>query len=151
MSKRVEILGESLVRIFNKMIENQKIRRKYGLDELLYPAEIHTIMMIGERKNSGVSGLARKAGITKGAVSQMVNRLENKGLIKKYRHPDNSKRVILDLTNKGKVAFFSHKRLHEETDRKLYAYLNMLKEKEITVLEEFLRLLEQGIEKRGET
>ena len=97
-------MGETFVRVLNKTIENQKRPRKYGLEELLYQSEIHTIMLIGKNKGLGVTELAAKAGITKGAISQMVNKLETKGLIKKYTNPENNAKVVVELTNKGKVA-----------------------------------------------
>ena len=151
MNDRKRQFAEILLRVLNKFLENQKRPRRYGLDELLYPAEIHMVMLIGENRGAGVTELATKAGITKGAVSQMANRLANKGLIKKSTDPENNSRVILELTNKGKVAFYSHERFHEETDREFFAYLDGLTPKKMATLERFLGLLEKGIDKRSET
>lgn len=139
------------MRVLNKIIENQKRPRKYGLEELLYQSEIHTIMLIGKNKGLGVTELAAKAGITKGAISQMVNKLETKGLIKKYTNPENNAKVVVELTNKGKVAFFSHERFHEEIDSELYSFLDSLSLNKLAVLEDFFELLEKGIDKRSET
>jgi len=151
MIERKKKFAETLVRILNKYVENQKRPRKYGLDEMLYPAEIHMIMLIGNNKSSGVMALAKKAGITKGAVSQMVKRLENKGLIKKSVHPNNAKMIVLNLTNKGNVAYYYHKRLHEKMDKALYEFMDGLTSPKIKVLEDFFALFEEGIDKRSET
>lgn len=148
---RKQKLGETLVRVINKIVENQKKPRRYGLEELLYPSEIHTIMLIGKNRGSGVTDLAARAGITKGAISQMVNKLETKGLIKKYANPDNNAKVVLELTNKGKVAFYSHERLHEAMDQELYSFLDSLSKERMTILEDFFELLERGTDKRSET
>ncbi|MCP4584138.1 MAG: MarR family transcriptional regulator [candidate division Zixibacteria bacterium] len=151
MIKRIEKIAGSFVRVLNRMIENHKVPRKYGLDELIYPSEIHTIMIIGGKQGLGVADLAGRLGITKGAVSQMVNRLVDKGFINKSQDPDNGKRVILELTNKGKIAYYSHEKMHEETDKELIKYLKSLKAKELSVIEKFFEHAEQGIEKRNET
>ena len=151
MKERVANIGEILVRAVNKMIDNEKKPRQYGLKQLLYPSEIHMLMMIGQNPEAGVTGLAEKAGITKGAVSQTVKKLENKGLIKKQTDPADSKRIVLELTNKGRVAYYAHEQYHEETDRDLFRYLNSLSDKKLKVIEEFFLLLERGIDKRSET
>jgi DNA-binding MarR family transcriptional regulator len=151
MKRRVTKIAEILVRVVNKMNDNEKKPRIYGLRQPLYPSEIHMLMMIGQNPDAGVTGLAEKAGITKGAVSQTVKRLENKGLIKKQTDPADSKRIVLELTNKGRVAYYAHEQYHEETDRDLFKYLNSLSDKKLKVIEEFFLLLERGIDKRSET
>ena len=151
MIDRKQRVSETLVRVLNKYVENQKKPRKYGLEELLYPAEMHMIMLIGNNRESGVMELARKAGITKGAVSQMVKRLENKELITKSADPDNSKRVVLELTSKGKVAYYYHRKLHEDMDGELFTFLDGLNQTKLKALEDFFMLFERGIDKRSET
>jgi DNA-binding MarR family transcriptional regulator len=151
MIDRKQRVSETLVRVLNKYVENQKKPRKYGLEERLYPAEIHMIMLIGDNKGSGVMDLSEKAGITKGAVSQMLKRLENKDLIEKGGDPDNSKKIVLKLTNRGNVAYYYHKKLHEEMDGELYAFLDSLSQMKLKALEDFFMLFEKGIDKRSET
>ena len=114
MKDRIEILSETLLRILNKLLENQKRPRYYGLKELLYPAEMHLISLIGDNPGLGVTELAHKGGVTKGAISQIAQKLVKKRLITKMSDPDNGTRVLFELTNKGKVAFYSHERMHEE-------------------------------------
>jgi DNA-binding MarR family transcriptional regulator len=144
-------LGGALLRILNKFVENQKKPRRYGLEELLYPAEVHLIMLIGHNPGVGVTELATEAGVTKGAISQIAQRLVKKGLITKKQNPEIGTRVIFELTNKGKVAYYSHQRMHDEIDRELFAFIDGLRPAHFTVLERFLNLVEQGIDKRSET
>jgi DNA-binding MarR family transcriptional regulator len=151
MDAKISRLAETLVRILNKYVENQKRPRRYGLEELLYPAEIHMIMLIGNNPNTGVTELAKKAGITKGAVSQIAKKLGIKGLIKKKKHPDNARMAILELANKGKVAYYYHEKLHDDIDKELYTYLAGLSPAKLKALESFFVLFEKGIDKRSET
>ena len=143
MNDKVEILTEAFIRVMNKVMDNQKRPRKYGSDELLYPSEIHTIMMIGNNEGIHVSELARIAGVTKGAVSQIVGKLAKKGLARKLEDPGNASKILLELTNKGKVAFYSHERMHEEMDAPLFEYLRKLTDKEMQVMLDILSKLEK--------
>jgi DNA-binding MarR family transcriptional regulator len=149
-SRRAE-LGAILLRIFNKFLENQKLARHYGLEERLYPAEMHLLALIGSRPGAGVTELAELGGVTKGAISQIAQKLVKKRLITKDRDPDNGTRVIFQLTNKGKVAFYSHARMHDEVDRELFDYVEQLKPTQFRTIQRFLTLVEDGIDKRSET
>jgi DNA-binding MarR family transcriptional regulator len=148
--RKAELSG-ALLRILNKFVENQKKPRRYGLEELLYPAEVHLVTLIGNNPGVGVTELALKGGVTKGAISQMAQKLVNKGVITKEQDPTIGTRVIFKLTNKGKVAFYSHQRMHEDIDRELFAFVDSLRPAQFRVLEQFLDLIEQGIDKRSET
>ena len=151
MTDRKAMIGEALARVLGKASAIQRKPRRYGLQEKLYPAEVHMVMLIGQYPKFGVTELAAKAGTTKGAVSQMIQRLVNKGLIRKSASSASGRRVVLELTNRGKVAYYSHERLHEEGDKGLISYLKKLNQDQVKVLEQFLMLVEQGIDKRSET
>jgi DNA-binding MarR family transcriptional regulator len=151
MNDRLVKVGDSLLRIFNKFLENQRQPRYYGVEEPLYPAEVHLVMLIGHTPNASITELAEAGGVTKGAVSQMVKRLENKGLITRKQGTEDAKRVALELTSKGKIAFYSHERIHEEADAELLNFLKSLGPKQLQTVERFLNLLEKGIDKRNAT
>jgi DNA-binding MarR family transcriptional regulator len=151
MPDAIAAIAERLLKVLNKFLANQKRPRRYGLPELLYPAEVHLIMLIGKYPGNGVTELASKSGVTKGAVSQMVQRLEQKRLITKSTDPRNRTRIVLELTNKGRVAYYSHERLHEDADRDLFDFLGGLHSAQLNLLERFLELVERGIDKRSET
>jgi DNA-binding MarR family transcriptional regulator len=145
MNRRAHKLAEAFLRIVHKMIENQKKPRQYGIDDLLYPSEIHTIMMIGSHRDAHVSELARFLGVTRGAVSQMVAKLEDKGLIAKRTDLQNAKKVLLSLTTKGKVAYYAHEQYHEEADAPLIDYMANLTEEQYTFAVEFLGKMEEMV------
>ncbi|MDH3891689.1 MAG: MarR family transcriptional regulator [candidate division Zixibacteria bacterium] len=144
-------IAEQLLRVLNKYVENQKKPRRYGLRRLLFPAEVHTIVLIGRYPEAGVTELAERAGVTKGAISQMLQQLEDKKLIRKSKHPESGSRVLLELTNKGKIAYYSHEQMHEDLDRELFDFLDGLTASKLKLLGSFLSHLESGIDKRSET
>jgi DNA-binding MarR family transcriptional regulator len=151
MNDRRSEIGDLLLRVLNKFLANQRQPRHYGLEELLYPAEVHLIMLIGKHPQAGVTELAAVAGVTKGAVSQMAQRLEQKGLTIRIPDPEIATKVQFELTNKGRIAFYSHERLHEEADQELLEFVDRLKPGQLKTLKSFLSLVERGIDKKSET
>jgi DNA-binding MarR family transcriptional regulator len=116
--------------------------RKYGTDIMLTGVEIHLIELIGDNDNPSVTGLARRFGVTKGAVSQRLKKLEQKGLIIKNVDPSNTSRVMVSLTSKGYVAFYAHQHWHETMDGGFKAYVQNLDPEKIAIIDEFLTQVE---------
>jgi len=117
MKTKTKILNdmiEKTIRLFNKYNSLEKELYNFDIDELLTPAEIHTIDCIGRNSEINVTNLAAKLGITKGAVSQMVNKLKKRDLVIKLKDSDNDKEVILLLSKKGKIAFNGHIKFHAD-------------------------------------
>ncbi len=143
MDERIVRLGQTLVRVLNKCVENEKKPRYFGVPELLHGSEIHMVMHIGDNPGMHVSELARIAGVTRGAVSQLVSKLEKKGLVTKKGDPENSLKTVPVLTNKGKVAYYAHARRHEKMDEGLFEFVNRLTDDEFALIENFLHHLDK--------
>jgi len=104
--------AETFNRIINKFTSIEKKPRDFGTGDLLYPSEIHNIEIIGRNPGINITNLAKALGVTKGAVSQIVNKLERKNLVEKFRDSGNEKEVMLKLQKKGKIAFNGHENFH---------------------------------------
>ena len=87
----------------------------FGTGVLMHTKEIHTIQAIGRHSGINVTRLAKQTEVTKGAVSQIINKLVRKGLVRKTRTPCNEKEVILELTNLGWIGFHNHEKFHLDT------------------------------------
>jgi DNA-binding MarR family transcriptional regulator len=61
-------------------------------------------------------GLADMLGVTKGAVSHIIMKLEHKGMVIKDTDPRNLSRLMLRLTSKGERAYLHHEKLHQKYD-----------------------------------
>jgi DNA-binding MarR family transcriptional regulator len=83
------------IRITKKFNELEKISIDMGKGEKLYPAELHVLDAIGNNYGNSVTELSKKFGITKGAVSQVVNKLFEKGYLKKERKPGYAKNYVI--------------------------------------------------------
>ena len=126
----------------------EKKPQKFGTDEDLYSSEIHLIETIGENNNFSVTDIAKQLGVTKGAVSQTLKKLEMKGLAVKYADPQNSSRAIVELTSKGKMAFYAHEHWHEQTDGGFRKYMNSLAQEQMDLIYEVLSNVEKFLKVR---
>jgi DNA-binding MarR family transcriptional regulator len=122
--------------------------RKFGTEDELSGSEIHLIEAVGMNEGLSVTDLARRLGITKGAVSQTLKRLEAKELVAKETDPANTSRITVSLSTKGKVAYYSHLQWHEAMDGGFRDYFVHLPEDKVRFMDEFLSLLEQFLKKR---
>lgn len=93
--------------------ENQK--RIYGTGLPLSKAEIHTIAAVGDNPGINITALAGILGITKGAASQMIYKLADKGSVNKQLSPESDTEVALYLTDRGLLDYEAHRRYHAET------------------------------------
>lgn len=140
-------LSYTLLRVVWKLIEVDRKTRCYGTDEQLFEAEIHMIKSIKENEGIHVTGLAELLGVTKGAVSQIIMKLQKKGMIVKDTDPRNLSRLVLKLTPKGETAYINHEKLHQEFDGLVNNALEGASTENVAFLKEFLNLLERSIDK----
>ncbi|MBN2814758.1 MAG: MarR family transcriptional regulator [Bacteroidales bacterium] len=98
----------SLIDLFNRILHLYSVIDKkpkdFGTGDLLYVSEIHAVYLIGSNPEINMTRLAELAGVTRGAVSQMVKRLVSKRYVAKFKMINN-KEVNLRLTDKGYIIF----------------------------------------------
>lgn len=141
MTKDEEKLYTSILRAFSRYKVMDSKPRDYGTGYLLYSSEIHAIDMIGRSPDCNITGLSEKLGVTKGAVSQTVNKLVKKGLVEKYRDTGNDKEVYVRLTGKGEQAQQGFEDFHNTRNFTLKSYVGNLNEEEMNMLITFFHLL----------
>ncbi|MBN1635996.1 MAG: winged helix-turn-helix transcriptional regulator [Deltaproteobacteria bacterium] len=141
------ILGK-FARVVKMWQQLEKQPRRFGLDEDLHSSEIHLVEVIGSNDAVGVTDLAKLLGVTKGAVSQTLGKLVKKELVHKYTDPENSSKVVAELTSRGKIAYYAHEHWHQTMDGGFKEYFTNLPEDKIRFLDEFLSLIEAFLEKR---
>jgi DNA-binding MarR family transcriptional regulator len=125
-----EKILDSLIQVVHKatFIDNQPVN--LGIGSSLSAAEIHLIDMAGRFSGETISGLASRLGVTKGAVSQMVNKLEEKGYLIKIHGEGNKKNVFIELTKNGKMAYDWHDSLHKHMNQMVLTRLSQLNQEE---------------------
>ena len=139
VDKKIDSLIGNGIRLLNKAYALEKKPVDIGNGVLLYPSEFHLIEAIGKNPEKNMTSIASRLGVTKGAISQMVKKLEKKGLVKKAHIPGNRKDITLELTDLGEEAFEWHKSLHESMETAIRKELEQMSDAEI---ETFLRIYE---------
>jgi DNA-binding MarR family transcriptional regulator len=90
------------VEAFVDKILNLEKRQFYEVDgQKLYPSEIHLLLLIDAQSRLNATGLAERLGLSKGAISQTLTRLEKKGVLIKSRDPASKNELILEFTTAG--------------------------------------------------
>ena len=109
-------ISHALLGIVTCFQEIERQCSKFGTDVDIHMAEIHTIMAIQNNPGIHVGGLAECLGVTKGSVSELLRRLERKGLAYKEKDPLKMTRLNVFLTDKGKAANIRHMSFHSQLD-----------------------------------
>ena len=105
MPEKIESL---LVDLFTRFDDIEKHDMDYGLDVPIHYAEIHAISAIFDNNGIHASGLAELLGINKSSASELIGKLEKKGLVIKDISDHNQSKLALRLTAKGKIAHEHH-------------------------------------------
>lgn len=139
---------QSIMELSRRLDQSPK---RFGTDELLTHSEIHLIEIIGDLGDQCVTDIAKRLGITKGAVSQNLKKLEKKGYSYKKQDPENLSRAIVQLTAKGLTAYWAHKHWHQTMDGGFSEYISGLEGRELEIIVEFLERVEAFLERRIES
>lgn len=100
-ARREKILLRQLVRLFRLMNDETVARmqaRGFGGMQPSYPRLLGNLDTEGTR----ISGLARRMGITRQAVAQLVKEIEAAGFVERRADPEDGRGVIVAFTPKGR-------------------------------------------------
>ena len=86
-----------------------KTARDYGTGETINMVEVHILTVIEENPGITVTNVALEWNRTKGAVSQIIAKLEKRGLVMRKKETGNAKNVHLYVTDKGEHLSKAHK------------------------------------------
>lgn len=113
-------------------------------------AEMQLIRLIGRQEGISVGAAAKELGITKGAVSQTLSRLERKGIVIKEIDTDNASRLQLHLSQKGLQIHEAHERYHSELDALEQRILAEGSEESRKFLEHYLSVISEKMNQEHE-
>lgn len=68
----------------------------------LYPSEIHLLFFIHDGQDTNLTKIAKHIGLTKGAISQTLSRLQKKGVIVKEPNSNRKNEIHVTFTQRGK-------------------------------------------------
>lgn len=106
----IETLSNQLIELYDKISSWEHSVVK---DSGLSPAQMHTIEVIGHKKNLRMKELAEKLGVTTGTLTIGVDNLEKLDLVTRKPHDTDRRSYYVLLTEKGEKMFEEHHRFHE--------------------------------------
>ncbi|HBU37484.1 MAG TPA: hypothetical protein DEB70_06725 [Planctomycetaceae bacterium] len=86
--KHKDIVSQIFTFIDRVLFIEKKTKVKFE-NVTLYPSEIHLILFLYREQDTNVTRIAERLGVTKGAISQTLSRLESKGVLHKVKDPNN--------------------------------------------------------------
>lgn len=139
-------LLSKIMSVTKKFNELDKISIDLGNGERLYPSELHVLNALGKGYANSVTEISHQFGITKGAVSQVVNKLFDKGLLSKKKSKGFGNEIRLSLTDKGLEAFNIQDDLHKRIEKDFFQHLGSLEQDKIDSFFELLDIVEELID-----
>jgi len=134
------------IRITKKFSELEKFSMDIGDDERLYPSELHILDAIGNNYGNNVTDISKKFQITKGAVSQVVNKLFEKGYLKKERKKGYSNEITLSPSEKGWKAFKLLDEMHRKMEDEFFKHLGSVESEKVDNFMEIMTRIEEFID-----
>ena len=96
-------------------LHNEKLHVDYGTGEKFTSSIVHMLSYIVNNPGISVTRLARETGKTKGAISQTVRQLLDKGLLRKEDNPSNDRSIMLYATDEG-MNLHNHHKAYDTVD-----------------------------------
>lgn len=102
-------INHAIVEFFEKLSswEHDVVREK----GMTLP-QMHTLEVLGIRGSMRMKELAEAMGITTGTLTVLVDRLEDKGCVRRVPHDTDRRSINVELTGEGRALFEEHDRLH---------------------------------------
>lgn len=150
LSDSIQTLTQRLMRIINKHSRIEKLPIQFGEHFDLTAKEVHCIQAVGLKQRCNIKQLGERLGVTKSAASQMIGKLEKKGVVTKEKAPDSYKELEITLTDSGWKAFEAHKKFHERHFVTLKERLGDFSDPQIATAGAILSVVESVVDERIE-
>lgn len=141
---------ELFFRVVNKYNALEKLPVKHGSKHDLYHSERHMLDRLGDHPDLNMSELAALAGVTKGAISQTVKKLEGKGLVRRYKKGSSDKEIFVELTESGQGVYRQRQQHNAETLAPLTRELASYTENDLAAVRKFFRWLDRFMDESRE-
>lgn len=109
-----DVLNSLLVDLFNDILKIEGSVLKAGEFSDLSVTEMHIIEAIGCDREMTMTEVARDLEITVGTLTTAINRLIKKEYVERRRIEEDRRVVMIELTEKGTLAYKLHEKFHEE-------------------------------------
>jgi DNA-binding MarR family transcriptional regulator len=146
MAKLQHPIGVSLVmQMIDRILQIEKGKHVDVKGIGLYPSEIHLMLHIADQEATNLTRIAERLGITKGALSQTLGRLERKRMLIKSKNPRAKNELTVSFTAEGRHALNRFRALRASVEARYDRLLAEFDEHELAVVEHFLTRMNQSI------
>ena len=138
MSTTNRAVIEQMQRVVNQLFFMKKKDMFEFKGVKFYPSEVHLLLVVAEKRNDNATIIAEELGVTKGAVSQTLKRLEKKGVLFKTKDPYNKNELTLGFTEFGSEAFGYYQGMAKEITKRYNICLEKMSEDQKSAIHKFL-------------
>ena len=138
MNTTSETLATQILLIMQKLTFLEKKRVVTHGHLKLYPSEIHLMLLIADEQESNATIMAEKLGVTKGAISQTLSRLEKKGILEKTKDPYNKNELTVTFTPIGQETLEKFRDVQVVFRNQFVHYFSSISDKDCEVIGRFL-------------
>jgi DNA-binding MarR family transcriptional regulator len=139
-------LVDLFIRVVNKYNALEKVPAGDAAEGGLRHSERHMLDTIAKRPELNITEHADALGVTKGAVSQVVTKLEAKGFITRLKKGGNGKAVYLELTKRGRNLAEKRKQINDDTLRPFFTELRKHSDERIDFLSAMFRWIDRFLD-----
>lgn len=145
-------LNEVLVRLFRNINAIEESVIKQNEYQNITTNDMHVIEAIGMKEPKNMTAVARSLMVTTGTLTIAVNGLVKKGFVERSRSEEDRRVVLVSLTDKGRKAYVSHQRFHEDMVETITDELSeeeqIILEKALSRLNRFFREKQQSVRQK---
>lgn len=134
------------IRMVNKYNAMEKFPVDYGTGASFYHSERHMLDVFAEHPELNITDLAKRVGVTKGAISQVVSKLEKKGAVERYKDSRDDKQVLVRLTKLGQTITNHHQQVNEKTINQLCTVIEENPQEEVDFICELFDWIEDHLD-----
>ncbi|MTI60073.1 MAG: winged helix-turn-helix transcriptional regulator [Firmicutes bacterium] len=131
-------LAYAVLNLAEEYLHQEKEVRYYGTNVPIFYSEIHVLMEIVNHPGIHITGLAEELDVTKASASEIVKKLEKKGLVEKRIDEQKLSKLAIYATDKGKLAHKNHMKYHDMFDEMIEKHASNGTESEVAFLLKFL-------------
>jgi DNA-binding MarR family transcriptional regulator len=134
-----------IMQMVDRILQIEK-RKHVDVDGVeLYPSEIHLMLHVADEGATNLTRIAERLGVTKGALSQTLGRLEQKRMLLKSKDPKARNELTVTFTPAGRRALERFRALRSAVETRYDRLLDELDEPERAAVEKFLRRMNRSI------
>lgn len=146
-SKQEKQLDEILARLLVSAYKIEEKAIQQISDKTLTLSEIHVLREIPGERPRTMSMVAEGLKISVGALTTAIDKLTEKGYVKRFRGKTDKRTMKVVLTPKGREAYEEHRKFHKQM---IDAAISDLNKKEKELLLSTLIRIDDFFEKEGE-